>query len=79
VRQFGVAANGFADIQAIGVGQHDVQKDQVRPLAPAEVKGTLTGLRANQRESLLFKVVLQEGKQVNIVLNQKDFLHYNQV
>ena len=47
VSQFGVAADRFADIEAVGIRQHDIQKDQVRPLAPAEVESSLPSLGAH--------------------------------
>ncbi len=73
--QFWMAADSFADVEAIGIGKHDVEQDQVRLFAAAEVNGTPAGLGTHQSESFFLQVVLEEGEQVGVIFDQNDFLH----
>ena len=73
--EFGVRADALADIQAIGIGQHDIEQDQVRPFAAAQLDRAFAGLRAHEGEAFLFEVVLEESKEVRVVFNQHDFFH----
>ncbi len=58
MRQLGVPPNRFADFQAIGIRQHYVQNDQVRPLPAAEFQRPFARLRSGEYIPLFFEVVL---------------------
>ena len=42
--QIGILADAFADIEAVGIGQHDIQQNQVRPHLAAQLDGALSGM-----------------------------------
>ena len=59
-----------ADLQAVGIRQHDVQDEQVRLFAAAQVERALAGLRSHQRVTFALQVVLQEREQIRVIFNQ---------
>src|SRR6185312_7191087 len=67
VREFRMAADGFADIKPVGIRQHDIENQQVRPLAAAQLDRAPSGLGAREAEALLFEVILQQRVEVRIV------------
>ena len=67
--QFGILSDAFADIQAVGVRQHDIQQDEVGPHLPAQVQGPLSGLQSGQRKALLLEVVLQQREEVGVIFD----------
>ncbi len=75
VAQLGVIAKTFTDLQAVRIRQHDVQNDEIRPLAAAQLERALAGLRSGDGESFLLQVVLHQGKKIRVILDQYDFLH----
>src|SRR6201999_1111896 len=48
--QFRMRTNALTNIQAVGIRQHNIQNDQVRPLAAAQFQRASAGLRSSQRE-----------------------------
>jgi hypothetical protein len=74
-QQVGILAHRFANLQAIGVRQHDIQQNQIRPYLPAEIQRAFAGLASGQHESFPLQVVLQQANQVGVVFNQKDLPH----
>ena len=50
--QIGIFANSLADIQPVGIRQHDVEQDEIGPHLPAEFDGALASLLPGQRDSL---------------------------
>ena len=52
----------FADVEAVGIRQHDVQQDQVGPHLPAQIDGALAGLQSTEGEAFFLQVVFQERK-----------------
>jgi len=36
--QLGIVADGFADVEPVRIGQHDVEQDEIRPDSPAEIQ-----------------------------------------
>src|SRR5690242_5017221 len=75
VSQLGVIAQRFADLQAVGIRQHDVQNHQVGPLPPAQFHRASAGLRSGDNESFFFQVVFQQPQKVGIVFDEDYFLH----
>jgi hypothetical protein len=59
VGQFRVAADALADVQTVGIRQHDVQQNQIGPFAAAQLHCALAGLSSDERKPLFFKVVLK--------------------
>ena len=55
-----IVTDTFADIETIGIGKHDVEQNQIRADAAAEIQGTTAGLRARKSEALFFEVILQQ-------------------
>jgi len=70
-----IGPNPLADLQPVGIRQHDVQDDQIGSFSAAELDGPLAGLETDQRESFLLEVVLQEGEQVRIIFDEDNLLH----
>ena len=70
-----MGADALADIQAVGIRQHDVQDDQVRTLPAAQLDRALAGLRADHGESFFLQVVLDQRIEIRVVFDQHDFLH----
>ena len=75
MRQFGVAADALADVEAVRIRQHDVEQDQVRTLPAAQFDRAFPRLRADEGEALFFQVVLQESVQIRVVFDQSYFPH----
>ena len=73
--QIRMAPDGFADIEAVRIRQHDVQDDQIGALPAAEFHGALPGLDAGNRKALPLQVVLQESEQIDVIFNHNNFLH----
>ena len=71
-----MVANPLADVQPVRIGQHDVEQDQIRPLAPAELHRALTRLRSDQDEAFFLQVVLEQREQIGVVLDEQYLLHY---
>ena len=71
--QVGILADAFADVQAVGIGQHDVEQDQVGTHLAAQLDRALAGLRSGQWKAFLFQVVLQQGEQIGVVFDQDEF------
>src|SRR5262249_28261945 len=75
VGQFGMGPNAPADLQAVQRGAADVQNQQVRRCPPAQLDGSLAGLRARHLEPLFLEIVLQQTEEVGVILNQRDLFH----
>ena len=76
LRQLGIVADAFADIEPVGIGQHDIQQDQVGPHAAAKFERALAGLRPGEMKALLFQVVFQQREEIGVVFDQDDsFCH----
>ncbi len=75
VSKFRVAANPLADIQSVGVREHDVEDHQIRAFLAAKVYCTLPCLCAYHLETLFFEVVFEKSEKVGIVFNEQDFFH----
>ena len=67
--QLGMRPDALADVEAVRVGEHDVEDDQIGALAAAQFDGVFAGLGADHRESFLFQVVLDQGVQIGVVFN----------
>jgi hypothetical protein len=59
-----------ANCEAIGIRQHDIEQQQIRLLAAAQLKRAAAGLDAGNCESLFFQVVPDEREKIGIVLDQ---------
>ncbi len=70
-----MGSNPLADIQAIGIRQHDVQDDEFRTLPAAQFQRAFAGLRADHGKPLFFQVVLDQRIEIRVVFDQHDFLH----
>jgi hypothetical protein len=66
-------ADRFANLQAIVIRQHDVQKNQIRLLTAAEFSGAAPSLGAYDEEPFLGQVVVEESKQIGVVFNNGYF------
>src|SRR4051794_40633598 len=70
-----MAANAFADIKAVGIGQHDIEQNEVGTLPTAQVDCAFARLGADQRKSLFLEVVLEKSEEIGVVLYQCNFFH----
>src|SRR5262249_8653367 len=52
--QIGIAANAFADVETVGIGEHDVEQDEIGSDLAAEVNGAAAGLKTGQGEAFFF-------------------------
>ena len=52
--------DGFADLQTIGIRQHDVQNDQVGLFTAAQVDSAFSGSGSGEYEAFLLEVVLDQ-------------------
>ncbi len=76
LRQFGIVADPFADIEPVGIGQHDVQQDEVRTDAAAEVERAPARLGPGETESLLFRGCTSAARKIRVVFDQHNsFCH----
>ena len=76
LRQFGIVADPFADIEPVGIGQHDIEQDQVGPNPPAKVEGAPPGLRPGEKKAFFFEVVLQQREEIGVVFDEDNsFCH----
>jgi hypothetical protein len=75
MRQVGISPDPLANVQPVGIRQHDIENDQIGPLALAQLDLAFTGLGADEYEAFFFKVVLQQRKQIGIILNQYNLFH----
>ena len=69
MRELGMRANGLADLQAVGIREHDVQNDEVGLFTAAEIDGALAGPGAGKGEAFLFQVVLDQREKVGVILD----------
>jgi hypothetical protein len=65
-----VIADALANIEAVGIRQHDIQQDEIGANAAAEVERATPGLRTSENETLFFQVVFKERKEIGIVFDQ---------
>ncbi|SPE31588.1 hypothetical protein SBA6_160018 [Candidatus Sulfopaludibacter sp. SbA6] len=70
-----VLADAFADVEAVGIGQHDIEQDQVRAHLPAQLQRAFPGLQSGQGEALFLQVVFQEREEVGVVFDEENFFH----
>ncbi len=76
LRQLGIVADALADIQPVGIGQHDVEQDEVGADPPAKVEGATAGLRPGEKKAFFFQVVLQQREEIGIVFDENNsFCH----
>ena len=74
--EFGVVPDAFADIEAVGIGEHDVEQNQIGANSAAKVDGATPGLRAGEGEALFLEVVLEKRVKVGVVFDQNNsFCH----
>jgi len=73
--QVRILADTFTDIEPVGVGQHDIEQDQIGPHLAAEFDGSATGLQSGEDKAFFFEVVLEECEQVRVVLDKNYFFH----
>lgn len=71
-------ADSFADFETVGIGQHNIEQDEIRALTPAQLDYSLSGLGTYDRKAFLFKVVLYERVEIGIVFDES-YLSHNKV
>src|SRR5262249_45528010 len=59
-RQIGGCADGPANLQTVGIGQHDVEKDQVGALLPACIQSALACEKTDKGVTFFGEIVLQQ-------------------
>ena len=77
VRQFGIVANALADVQAVGIGQHDIEQDEVGTHLAAKIQRALPVCDPRETKALFFQVVLQQREEIGVVFDQHNFFHLN--
>ena len=75
VAQVRIGAELLTDLQAIAIGQHDIEQHQVRTRLPAKLQRSFAGLRVHALEAFLLQVVAKQGHQVRIVFDDYNLSH----
>jgi hypothetical protein len=75
MHEFRIVPNALAYIEAVGIREHDVQQDQIRPDPAAKFQSSLSGLRTHQAKAFLLQVVLEKRKEIRVVFDEHDFFH----
>ncbi len=74
LRELGVVPDGFADVEPVGIGQHDIEQNQIGLCPSAEIDRAATALRTGEGKTLLLQVVFQQRVKVAVVFDEKYFL-----
>ena len=69
-----IRAELAAEVEAVAIGQHDVQKDQVRAVILDRLKGSGQPVEYYNRIAVVTEVVLEEGTKISIVFDDDDGL-----
>jgi hypothetical protein len=67
--ELGMHPDPLTDVEPIGIGQHNVQEDEVRSFAPAEFSRAFACLSANENKTFFFQIVFEQCKQISVVFN----------
>ena len=54
MRKFRMTSNPLADVEPVGIRQHDVQQNQVRAFPPAQFDCAFSGLAPDERKPFFF-------------------------
>ena len=74
-----MAPQALADVQAVGVGEHDIQHDQVGTFAHAQLDGAFAGIRPDHLKAFPLEVVFQQRVKIDIIFDQQNFFHLKPV
>ena len=73
-RDLAVFADGLADLPAIHDGQHDIEHDEIGVLGLRQMQARSPVVRDEHLEAVLLQIQPQELGNIDIVLNDDDFL-----
>ena len=68
--EFGMIADAFADIETVGIGEHDIEQNEVGTEAAAQIDRAAASLGTGEAEAFLFEVVLKQRIEIGVVFDQ---------